>query len=87
MRFLLTDGHGSTINGGHLSVNNPLAFAWRPHEESTSAYLRVEIASGFMKGHGRLVLVQPGQGSVEVRKLHPLGADKVKDNSLVKAQR
>ena len=50
-------------------------------------YLRVEIASGFMKGHGRLVLVQPGQGSVEVRKLQPLGADKVKDNSLVKAQR
>ena len=49
-------------------------------------YLRVEIATGFMKGHGRLVLMQPGQGSVEIRKLQPLGADKVKDNSLVKTK-
>lgn len=53
----------------------------------TDYYLRVEIATGFMKGHGRLVLVQPGQGSVEIRKLQPLGADKVKDNSLVRPQR
>jgi Protein of unknown function (DUF2846). len=49
-------------------------------------YLRVEIATGFMKGHGRLVLMQPGQGSGEIRKLQPLGPDKVKDNSLVKTK-
>jgi uncharacterized protein DUF2846 len=49
-------------------------------------YIRVEIVTGFMKGHGRLVLVQPGQGTVEVHKLQPLGADKIKDTALVKTQ-
>jgi hypothetical protein len=32
-------------------------------------YLRVEIAQGFLKGHGRVLLIQPEQGSFEVGKL------------------
>jgi hypothetical protein len=46
-------------------------------------YIRVELATGFMKGHGRLVSVAPEQGSYEIKNLKPLGADKVKDGAHV----
>jgi len=46
-------------------------------------YLRVELATGFMKGHGRLVSVTPEQGAYEIKNLKPLGADKVKDTQRV----
>jgi hypothetical protein len=42
-------------------------------------YLRVELAPGLLKGHGRLVLVPKEQGEFEVAKLKPLGPDKIKD--------
>jgi hypothetical protein len=48
-------------------------------------YIRVEIAAGMMKGHGRLTLVAAEQGVYEVKKLKPLDADKVKDNQRVVA--
>ncbi len=47
-------------------------------------YIRTEIVAGFMKGHGRLILIAPEQGSFEVKKLQPLGADKIKNTELVK---
>ncbi|HEY7352317.1 MAG TPA: DUF2846 domain-containing protein [Terriglobales bacterium] len=46
-------------------------------------YIRVEIATGFMKGHGRLVSVAPEQGSYEIKNLKPLDSDKVKDTQHV----
>jgi hypothetical protein len=48
-------------------------------------FLRVEIATGFMKGHGRLVLVPTEQGSYELKssKLKPLDASKVEDSTRV----
>ena len=46
-------------------------------------YVRVEIAAGFWKGHGRLVLVQKEQGAYEIKKLKPIDADKIKDNKRV----
>jgi Protein of unknown function (DUF2846) len=46
-------------------------------------YIRVEIAAGMMKGHGRLVLVAPEQGAYEIKKLKPLDRDKVKDSERV----
>lgn len=46
-------------------------------------YIRVELATGMMKGHGRLVLVAPEQGGYEIKKLKPLDADKVKDSQHV----
>ena len=46
-------------------------------------YIRVEIATGLMKGHGRLVSVVPEQGSYEIKKLKPLDGDKVKDTQHV----
>ena len=48
-------------------------------------YIRVEIAAGMMKGHGRLTLVAPEQGSYEIKKLKPLDTDKIKDNQHVVA--
>lgn len=46
-------------------------------------YIRVELATGFMKGHGRLVSVAPEQGSYEIKNLRPLDNDKVKDTQHV----
>lgn len=48
-------------------------------------YIRVEIAAGMMKGHGRMVLVAPEQGGYEIKKLKPLDAEKVKDSQHVVA--
>lgn len=51
-------------------------------------FVRVEIATGFMKGHGRLILVAPEQGSYEMQssKLKPLDSDKVVDATRVSVQ-
>jgi len=51
-------------------------------------FIRLEIAAGFMKGHGRLILVAPEQGSYEMRssKLKPLDGNKVVDASLVSVE-
>jgi Protein of unknown function (DUF2846) len=50
-----------------------------------SYYLRVEIATGFMKGHGRIVLVSAEQGGYELKssKLKPLDSSKVDDSTRV----
>lgn len=48
-------------------------------------FLRVEIAAGFAKGHGRLVLVPAEQGGYELKssKLKPLDSKKVVNATLV----
>lgn len=46
-------------------------------------FVRVEIATGFLKGHGRLVHMMPDQGRFEIKKLQYLGSDKIKDKELV----
>jgi hypothetical protein len=51
-------------------------------------FVRVEIATGFMKGHGRLILMSPEQGSYELKskKLKPLDEGKVVDHAQVSLQ-
>lgn len=48
-------------------------------------FLRVEIAAGVAKGHGRLILMPREQGSYELKsdKLKPLDAKKVADKGVV----
>jgi len=48
-------------------------------------FLRVEIATGFAKGHGRLVLMSAEQGGYELKssKLKPLDSKKVVNATLV----
>ena len=48
-------------------------------------FIRVDIAAGMMKGHGRLTLMSAEQGSYELKsdKLKPLDAGKVKDQARV----
>jgi len=46
-------------------------------------YAKVTIDVGFWKGRGRLTLLQKEQGAFELKKVKPLGADKVKDRTLV----
>ncbi len=48
-------------------------------------FIRLEIAAGFMKGHGRLILTAAEQGRYELQsnQLKPLDANKVSDTSRV----
>ena len=51
-------------------------------------FLRVEMATGFMKGHGRLLVVPREQASYELKsdKLKPLDAGKVADKTRVSVE-
>ena len=42
-------------------------------------FIRVEIASGLMKGHGRVVMMAPEQGESEIKRLKPLESSDVRD--------
>lgn len=46
-------------------------------------FIRVEIASGLMKGHGRVVMMAPEQGESEIKHLKPLESSDVKDRERV----
>jgi Protein of unknown function (DUF2846) len=48
-------------------------------------FIRVEIAAGMMKGHGRLILMSPEQASYELKsdKLKPLDPSKVANAAMV----
>ena len=46
-------------------------------------YIRVEIATGLTKGHGRLVVTQSEQGTYEIQKLKPLDSGKIRDTAHV----
>jgi hypothetical protein len=50
-----------------------------------SYFIRVDIAAGMMKGHGRLTLMSAEQGSYELKsdKLKPLDSGKVRDQARV----
>ena len=54
-------------------------------EAGQQYYIRVEMAVGFMKGHGRLILIPQDQGTYELRSanLKPLDAGKVADKARV----
>jgi hypothetical protein len=51
-------------------------------------FIRVEIATGMMKGHGRLLLTSPEQGRYELQssKLKPLDSSKVADQAHVSVE-
>ncbi|HEX8493642.1 MAG TPA: DUF2846 domain-containing protein [Pyrinomonadaceae bacterium] len=49
-------------------------------------YFRVGIEMGMWKGHGKLMLVDNEKGAAEVKKLKPLGRDKIKDQTMVVAE-
>ncbi len=50
-------------------------------------FIRVEIATGFLKGHGRLILTSAEQGRYEVKyTLRPLDSDKVADTARVSVE-
>src|SRR5690242_10525245 len=46
-------------------------------------YAKITIDMGLLKGRGRLNLLQKEQGAFELKKTKPLGADKIRDRSLV----
>ena len=52
-------------------------------------FIRVDLAAGFAKGHGRLILMSPEQGGYELKsdKLKPLDEDKVVDKAAVSVGR
>ena len=46
-------------------------------------YAKITIDMGFLKGRGRLTLLAKEQGAFELKKVQLLGAEKVKDKTLV----
>lgn len=48
-------------------------------------YIRIDIAPGMWKGHGRLTFVQPGQGAGELKEMKPVDSEMIKDKELVAA--
>src|SRR5215475_734197 len=46
-------------------------------------FIRLEIAAGFMKGHGRLILVAGEQAGYELKQLKPSDEEKVVDKARV----
>ena len=72
--------------GKHTFYSNDkqagLALDVKPGEKY---FMRIELVAGMMKGHGRLILMAPEQGSYELssKKLKPLDANKVVDHDRV----
>ncbi|MGC2197913.1 MAG: hypothetical protein WA628_24800, partial [Terriglobales bacterium] len=46
-------------------------------------YIRVDMQTGFWKGHGRLTMILPEQGEYEVKQAKALNDADVKDRELV----
>jgi hypothetical protein len=73
--------------GKHILQSNDkqsgIELDMKPGEEY---FVRVEIATGFWKGHGRLVMVPKEQGSFEIKKLKPLQKKKIVDNSIASSE-
>jgi hypothetical protein len=75
--------------GKHVFHSNDKQAGLEPDLKAGQQYfIRVEIATGFMKGHGRLILVAPEQGGYEMKssKLKPLDANKVVDGTRVSVE-
>jgi len=81
-------------NGRYFTVElNPGKHTFRSNDKQseialnakpgTVYYIRVDIVSGFMKGHGRLTLIQAEQGEPETAKLQYLSPGDVKDSRMV----
>jgi hypothetical protein len=53
--------------------------------QSSEYFLRVEIAAGLMKGHGRLLAIMPEQGRFDLqsKKMKAVDADKIFDKERV----
>lgn len=48
-------------------------------------YFRIGIESGFWKGKGKITLQEKEKGVAELKKIKPLGSDKIKDTTMVVA--
>jgi hypothetical protein len=48
-------------------------------------YIRIDIAPGMWKGHGRLTLVQPEQGAGELKQMKPVDEGMIKDREFLAA--
>jgi hypothetical protein len=83
-------------NGRYFAANvDPGKHSFRSNDQQSGLeldakagqeyFVRVEIAAGVMKGHGRLILMSPEQGRYELqsKKLKPLDVDKVVDRNQV----
>ena len=54
--------------------------------DTKAYYIRIDLATGFWKGHGRLTLVQPEQGASEFKQGKSADKDMIKDNTLLAAE-
>ncbi len=82
------------VNGRYFTVKlDPGKHSFRSNDKQSgidlnmnggqSYFIRVEIATGFLKGHGRLTLMAGEQAAYELKQLKPLDDDKVVDKGKV----
>jgi hypothetical protein len=57
-----------------------------PFEAGQKYFVRVDLITGFWKGHGGITLVANGQAEYEIKKTKPLGADKIHDHEMVSVE-
>ena len=93
--FYLDDGELARVeNGRYFAINiKPKEYTLRSNDKQSGIrlkvepgkmyFVRVEIATGFAKGHGRVVSVPNEQGIVELQKLKPLPSSRVQNATLV----
>ena len=91
----LDDGELARVeNGRYFAINmKPGEYTLRSNDKQSGIrlkvepgkmhFVRVEIATGFAKGHGRVVSVPNEQGIVELQKLKPLPSSRVQNSNLV----
>jgi hypothetical protein len=74
----------SLPSGNHFFRSNDkqsqIELALKPDQDY---FIRIDLAIGMWKGHGRLTLVQSEQGVGEVKQMKPADEDMVKDSSLL----
>lgn len=71
--------------GKHLFYSNDRqAGAFIEGKAGESYYVRIELATGALKGHGRVVLVPKEQGEFEVKTLKWLDPDQIRNREIVK---
>ena len=85
MAVALNCGMGSSSLNAEVKAFERFQIVRGRTEGGACYFFRVEIASGFAKAHGRLVLVglTPEQGASDLRFLTPIDPSHVKDSSEV----
>jgi hypothetical protein len=69
--------------GSHVCRSNDQSAVQLDLKPGETHYVRIEIVTGALKGHGAVSEVPKGQGEIEITRLKPLDVSNVKDPSVL----